>query len=124
MKRSGYISVSYQKRFLVESAELPMTEPPEEPQYEPVYRAVMPEGAHPELVEEEFDLFRRMTDRLGDRIPEDATPEETKALLDEAMSQDEELAAIAERFNEVIYSHKGSVIRKMMEYDERMGRWP
>jgi hypothetical protein len=97
-----------------------MTEPPGEP----IYRAVMPEGAHPELVEEEFDLFRRMTDRLGDRIPEDATPEETKALLREAMSDDEELAAIVKRFDEVIYTHKGSVIRKMMEYDERKGNWP
>jgi hypothetical protein len=102
-----------------------MTDPPDEPRYEPVYRAVVPEDAHPELVEEEFDLFRRMVDRLGkDRLPEDATPEETKALLDEAMSEDPELAAIAERFNEVIYSHKGSLIRKMMEYDERKGNWP
>jgi hypothetical protein len=120
--------VSYLKRFLTEFAELPnfpMTEPSDEPQYEPVYKAVMPEGAHPELVEEEFDLFRRMMDRLGrDRIPEEATPEETKALLNEAMSEDEELAAIVKRFDEVIHSHKGSVIRKMMEYDERMGKWP
>jgi hypothetical protein len=119
--------VSYPRRFLVEFTELPehpMTEPPDE-RLEPVYRAVMPEGARPELVKEEFDLFRRMMDRLGrDRIPEDATPEETRALMKEAMSEDEELAAIAERFNEVIYSHEGSVIRKMMEYDERMGNWP
>jgi hypothetical protein len=98
-----------------------MTETPDEP----VYRAVLPEGAHPELVEEEFELFRRMMDRVGrDRVPEEMTAEEAKAFLAEAMSEDEELAAIAERLEEVTRFHKGSVIRKMMEYEIREGRWP
>ncbi len=80
----------------------------------------MPEDAHPELVEEEFELFRRLMDGLGrDRIPEDATLEETKAFLAEALSKDEELAAVAERLEVVTRSHKGSVIRGLMEADKR-----
>ena len=101
-----------------------MTEAPDEPQSEPMFRAVIPEDAHPELVEEEFDLFRRMMDRLGDRIPDDATAEERNAILAEVMDEDEEFAAIAERFDEVVRTHKGSLIRRMMEHDKRMGRWP
>jgi len=98
-----------------------MTEPPDEP----LYRAVIPEDAHPELVEEEFELFRRMMDRLGrDRVPGEMTAEESKALLDEAMSEDPELVAIVERFDAVLRSHKGSVIRRMMEADVRKGNWP
>ena len=78
----------------------------------------MPEDAHPELVEEEFELFRRLMAGLGDRIPKDATEEERNRLLAEALSEDEELAAIAERFEEVTRFHKGSVIRGLMEADE------
>jgi hypothetical protein len=97
-----------------------MPGPPDDPQGEPVYRAVMPEGAHPELIEEEFDLFRRMMDRLGrDRVPEESSPEESKALLAQAMSEDPELAAIVERLDEVIRSHKGSVIHALMEADRQ-----
>lgn len=102
-----------------------MAESHDDPQYEPVYRAVMPEGAHPELIEEEFNLFRRMMDRLGrDRVPEEMSPEESRALLDKATSEDPELAAIVERLDEVIRSHEGSVIHALMEADRRAGRWP
>lgn len=101
-----------------------MTEPPDEPQYEPVYRAVIPEDAHPELIEEEFDLYQRMLDRLGDRVPDECSPEESQALLSEAVGEDPELAAIVERLGEVTRTHKGSVLRRLMEADMRSENSP
>jgi len=96
-----------------------MTRSPDEPEYEPIYRAVIPEDTHPELMEEEFELFQRMMDRLGrDRIPENSTGAESKAILQEAMSEDPALAAIAKRLDEVIRFHRGSIIRKLMEAEE------
>lgn len=93
-----------------------MTPQPDEPRY----RFVMPEDAHPELVEEEFELFRRMMARIGDRMPRDASNEERNEILAGLLEEDEELAAIADRFEEVTRSHKGSVIRSMMEADQRL----
>lgn len=98
-----------------------MTEPPDD---EPLYRAVLPEGAHPELVEEELDLFQRIVDRLGgDGVLEGSTPEEVQALFGKAAREDEELATMAKRLDELLHTHKGSVIRKIAEHEEREGNW-
>jgi hypothetical protein len=92
-----------------------MTSQPDEPRY----RFVMPENAHPELVEEEFELFKRLMAGLGDRVPPDATDQERNRILAKALEEDDELAAIADRFEEVTRSHEGSVIRGLMEADRR-----
>lgn len=82
-----------------------------------VFRAVMPEGAHPELIEEEFALFRRLSALLMKRFP-DIPRDRLGDLLPQARSEDSETAALAERLEELVATHRGSVIRALWERDE------
>ncbi|HVY77190.1 MAG TPA: hypothetical protein VG898_01645 [Solirubrobacterales bacterium] len=88
------------------------------PDDEPTFRAVVPEGAHPELVEEEFDLFRRLMAMMEKRLP-DIPKDRLGDLLPQARSEDPEIAAVAARLEEVVETHRGSVIRMLWENDER-----
>lgn len=86
------------------------------PRLEPVFRAVVPEGAHPELYEEELKLFQKLMIHLKPRLPSrDASDEEVGRVLDQVRPENEEVVAIAGRLDELVRIHRMSVIREFWE---------
>jgi hypothetical protein len=86
---------------------------------EPTFRAVVPKNAHPELLEEEFALFKRLLALMEERLPDEIPKDRMGDFLPQARREDPEIAAVADRFEEVVTTHRGSVIRSLWEHEER-----
>jgi hypothetical protein len=83
-------------------------EPLPEPQDEPVYRlADQPTKA---LVQEEIRLLDRLHRGIEERIGPEVEGEERQQRIHELLSEDEELAALAERLEQLSRSHDESVM--------------
>jgi hypothetical protein len=89
---------------------------------EATFRAVVPEDANPELLDEELKLFSQLVERLKERLPEGASDERLGDFLPQASAEDPEIAAIANRLDDVMAANKGSVIRSMWDADRKAGR--
>ena len=83
-------------------------ESPSEPKDEPVYRlADQPTKA---LVQEEIHLLDRLHRGIEERVGAELEGEERQQRIHELLSEDEELAALAERLERLSRSHDESVM--------------
>ena len=70
-------------------------------------------GPRYELVAEEIEILKRLSDAVTERTSLDATPEERRAAAVELIQEDVELAALLDRLEELSEANDESVARSL-----------
>jgi len=76
-------------------------------------------GPRFELVKEELDILMRFYERLDERVAHDASPEERKAAGIALLEEDEEMAALWDRLEELARGNDESVFLSLGELDRK-----
>ena len=83
------------------------------PPFDPNAKYRLRLGPRHELVSEEIEILKRLSDAVTERTSRDATPAERRAAGAELVQEDAELAALVDRLEELSEANDESVARTL-----------